>query len=586
MLFVGMLQTRRLELEQAASTFREALRLRPTDQLTRLELARVLIAVNQLDEAQKLLSSKRLPGLEPKRLFGLIAIRRGEAEKAVRVYREIVAEDPRDFESRGNLGVALLAAGDASGAVEALRSSLRLRRDQQRFRDKWAEAHIAAGTGEQGIKLAADFVGTHPDDVLARVSIARLHDLLGRPECALETLEEALRIDPQHAPALLALAQLHERQNRIDEFAQAVVRLEALDPSPPELPLLQARLAFRHGELDLALTLAQKIPTALDAGDRAHLIGQIYDRMGRSSEAFEAFSEMNAATGVSSDVAAARGDAYRGMIERRSRLATRKWISSWRKVRPSDDRPDPIFIVGFPRSGTTLLDTLLMGHPRLCVTEEKPMLNAVARKLGGYEHIPDLTESQVADLRDLYLDEAAKHVPELGDRILVDKQPFAMVDAPLIYRIFPNAKILFVQRHPCDCVLSCFITRFDPSAALANFVTLEGAACLYGELRKFYSQCRSIMPMIVHLIRYERLVDDAETEMRALIAFLGLEWTDNVLDNRTLAKGRGFINTPSYSQVVEPLYDRSIGRWERYREQMKPVLPMLEPWAKRMGYEV
>ena len=212
MLFVGMLQTRRLELEQAASTFREALRLRPTDQLTRLELARVLIAVNQLDEAQKLLSSKRLPGLEPKRLFGLIAIRRGEAEKAVRVYREIVAEDPRDFESRGNLGVALLAAGDASGAVEALRSSLRLRRDQQRFRDKWAEAHIAAGTGEQGIKLAADFVGTHPDDVLARCPIARLHDLLGRPECALETLEEALRIDPQHAPALLALAQLHERQ--------------------------------------------------------------------------------------------------------------------------------------------------------------------------------------------------------------------------------------------------------------------------------------------------------------------------------------------------------------------------------------
>lgn len=586
MLFVGMLHTRRMELDQAASTFRAALRLKPTDQLTRLELARVLIAVNQLDEAQKLLSSKRLPGLEPKRLFGLIAIRRGQADKAVRQYREIVDEDPRDFESWGNLGVALLASGDAAGAVEALRSSLVLRRDQQRFRDKWAEAHIAAGTGEEGIKLAADFVGTHPEDVLARVSIARLHDLLGRPEKALETLEEALQIDAGHTPALLALAQLHERQNRIEDFAQAVSRLQALDPAPAELPLLEARLAFRRGELDRALELAQKVPDVLDAGDRAHLIGQIYDRMGRPAEAFEAFTEMNAAIGVASEVAAARGEAYREMIARRSRLATRRWVSSWSKFRPAGNRPDPVFIVGFPRSGTTLLDTLLMGHPRLCVTEEKPMLNAVARKLGGYEHIPGLTEDQITELRELYFAEAATHVPHLERRILVDKQPFAMVDAPLIYRIFPNAKILFVQRHPCDCVLSCYVTRFEPNAALANFVTLEGTARLYGELRKFYSQCRSILPMIVHLVRYERLVDDAESEMRALIAFLGLEWTDSVLDNRTIAKDRGFINTPSYSQVIEPLYDRSIGRWERYREQMKPVLPMLEPWAKRMGYEV
>jgi Flp pilus assembly protein TadD len=586
MLFVGMLQTRRMELEQAASTFREALRLKPSDMLTRLELARVLVAVNQLDEAEKLLSSRRLTGLEPKRLSGLIAIRRGQADKAVRQYREIVVEDPRDFESWGNLGVALLASGDAPGAVEALRSSLVLRRNQQRFRDKWAEAHFAAGTGEEGIKLAADFVATHPEDVLARVSIARLHDLLGRPERALETLAEALRVDSRHAPALLALAQLHERQNRIDEFGQAVVQLEALDTPPAELPLLEARLAFRRGDLDVALELAQRVPSALDAGDRAHLIGQICDRMGRPSEAFQAFTAMNSATGVQPEVAAARGEAYRSMIERRSKLATRKWVSSWRKVRPSNAGPDPVFIVGFPRSGTTLLDTLLMGHPRICVTEEKPMLNAVARKVGGYEHLPDLTEKQVADLRKLYLEEAARHVPELEGRILVDKQPFAMVDAPLIYRIFPNAKVLFVQRHPCDCVLSCFITRFDPSAALANFVTLEGTARLYGELRKFYSQCRSIMPMIVHLVRYERLVDDAESEMRALIAFLGLEWTDDVLDNRRIAKDRGFINTPSYAQVIEPLYDRSIGRWERYREQMKPVLPMLAPWAKRMGYEV
>lgn len=586
MLFVGMLHVRRMNLDEALSTFQAAFELKPADPITRIELARVLIGVNQLDEAEQLLASKKLPGLEPKRLSGLICIRRGKAAEAARIFEQIVAEDPRDFESWGNLGVALLAEGNAPAAVEALRSSLHLRRDQQRFRDKWVEAHIAAGTGEQGLELAREFARGHPDDVLVRLTIARLHDLLGRPEQALDAILDALRLDPTHARALTLLAQLHERQNRLDDFAEAVDRLQALEVAPPELPLLQARLAFRRGELDRALELAAAIPPNLDPGERTQLIGQTRDRMGDSEQAFQAFCEMNAASGVAPQLVSARADAYRQMIERRSRLASRKWVRSWRKWRPADERADPVFLVGFPRSGTTLLDTLLMGHPRLCVTEEKPMLSAVAGKLGGYEHLANLSDKQLAELRELYLAEAATHVPDLDGRILVDKQPFAMVEAPLIYRLFPNAKILFVQRHPCDVVLSCFVTRFEPNAALANFVTLEGTARLYADLRRFWSQCRSIMPMIVHLVRYERLVDDAETEMRALIAFLGLEWTDALLDHRSRARDRGFINTPSYSQVVEPLYDRSIGRWQRYRKQMKPVLPMLEPWARRMGYEV
>lgn len=586
MLFVGMLQVRKMDLDSAALAFKSALRLKPSDPLTTLELVRVLIAVNQLDEAEELLASSKLPGLEPQRLSGLLSLRRGRASDAARQFERVVAADPRDFESWGNLGVARLSAGDASGATDALATSLRLRRNQQRFRDKWVDAHIAAGTGERGLELAQQFASDHPSDVLVRVTIARLHDLLGRPERALDALNEALLLEPTHAPALVALAQLHERRNRIDEFEKVIARLDGLDVPIPELPVLHARLAFRRGDLDRALELAGEISAALDAGERAHLVGQICDRMGDSARAFEAFCEMNRATEISPELLSARAEAYRTMIARRSRLATRRWVSSWRKWRPPDDRRDPVFLVGFPRSGTTLLDTLLMGHPQICVTEEKPMLDEVARTLGGYERLGDLSEDQLSKLRELYLEQALTHVPSLDGRILVDKQPFAMVEAPLIYRLFPSAKILFVQRHPCDVVLSCFIARFEPNAALANFVTLEGTARLYGELRRFWSQCRSILPMIVHLVRYERLVDDTESEMRALLSFLGLEWTNEVLDHRTTAKDRGFINTPSYSQVVEPIFDRSIGRWERYREQMKPVLPILEPWAKRMGYEV
>jgi len=584
-LFVGLLHSRRMELDQAIPHFRKAMRLAPRDPVPRLELARVLVGLNQLDEASELLRSAKLSGLEPKRLRAMVAMRRGTPDAAVRLYREIVGEDSRDFESWGNLGVALLAAGDPKGAIEALTTSLTMRRDQQRFREKWAEAEVAAGEGEQGLKLCQAFAAENPGDALVRVTMARLHDLLGRPEQALASLEQALQLDPAHAPALVALAKLHERQNRLTEFADAVARLKALDPDLLELPLLEARLAFRQGDFAKALELARASPEVSDPGSRAQLIGQISDRMGDAATAFDAFVEMNRDLGIAPDVAAARGGAYRRMLAKRVRLASRRWVRSWGK--PSyGDRPEPVFLVGFPRSGTTLLDTLLMGHPDVCVTEEKPMLDAVARSIGGYEHLAAVDEGELETLRNLYFASAAEHVPHLGSRILVDKQPFAMIEAPLIHRLFPSAKILFVQRHPCDVVLSCFITRFEPTGALVNFTTLKGTATLYDEMMRFWAQCRMLLPMIVHLVRYERLVEDAEPEMRSLAAFLGLRWTDSILDNRATAKDRGFINTPSYAQVVEPLYDRSIGRWERYREQMAPVLPYLAPWARRMGYEV
>ena len=585
-LFVGLLHSRRMELKEAIPHFRAAMTLAPSDPIPRLELTRVLIGLNQLDEAERLLRSERLAGLEPKRLSALIAVRRGEPEVAERIYQEIVAGDPRDFESWGNLGVCKLAAGDPKGAIEALTASLRMRRDQQRFREKWAEAEIAAGQGEQGLELCKAYAAEHPEDPLCRVTMATLHNLLGRPEQALESLKEALALDPGHAPALVAMAKLYERQNRIAEFAEAIARLKALDQQLVELPVLEARLAFREGDLPRALELARSSPEVSDPGSRAQLIGQISDRMGDASTAFESFVEMNRDLGIAADVARARGEAYRKLLARRVKLATRRWVRSWNRASYRSDQPQPVFLVGFPRSGTTLLDTLLMGHPDICVTEERPMLDSVARSIGGYERIAELEEDELDTLRNLYFAQAAEYVPDLGNRILVDKQPFAMVEAPLIHRLFPSAKFLFVLRHPCDVVLSCFITRFEPTPGLVNFTTLEDTARLCDQRFRFWEQCRTILPMIVQRVRYERLVEDAEPEMRALAAFLGIEWTDAVLDNRSTAQDRGFINTPSYAQVTEPLYDRSIGRWEKYRKQMKPVLPILAPWAQRFGYEV
>jgi hypothetical protein len=161
-----------------------------------------------------------------------------------------------------------------------------------------------------------------------------------------------------------------------------------------------------------------------------------------------------------------------------------------------------------------------------------------------------------------------------------------MARMPVIHRIFPDAKIVFVERHPCDAVLSCFMSNFALSPAMRSFTSLEESALLYDAVFEAWTRAEALLPLDVHRIRYERMVEDLEGEMRALLSWLGLDWDSRVLDNRASAARREHIATASYAQVTEPIYQRSAGRWRRYREEMAPVLPILAPWAERLGYEL
>jgi tetratricopeptide (TPR) repeat protein len=585
-IFLGLLHGRRGQLESAEAHLRHAVALDPDDALPRLELVRVLIGLNRVDEADALLraTAQQAAPTEQLRLRALIHRRRGEFEAAAALYRDAIAVNAQDFESLGNLGVCLLALGDAEKAADALTASLTLRRDQLAFRDKWADAEVAAGRGEEGLKLATDFASANPDDVMVRVTIARLEDLLGRPERALVALEEGLALDPANAPALLALASLLERENQLEALEQLVERTVSLGLPESQTALIRAKLYYRQGNFRAALDAARLAPDATDSGSRAQLIGTIQDRLNDPQGAFEAFVAMNAE--AAREVRDPRGAAarFRRMIAERTRLVNRDWVRGWTRTKVAPKRAAPVFLVGFPRSGTTLLDTFLMGHPDTCVAEEMPMLQTVSEALGDYDRLATLKEKEIESLRSLYFSEADARLPDAKGRLLIDKLPLAIVHVPLIHRLFPDARFIFAQRHPCDVVLSCFMTRFHPVGGMANFLDLEDTARLYDVVLAMWQRCRAVFPLLTHLVRYERLIDDPEIELRPLVAFLGLQWDGRLLDSHGTALERQFIATPSYSQVAEPIYDRAIGRWNRYLPQLRPVLPLLKPWADQMDY--
>ena len=168
----------------------------------------------------------------------------------------------------------------------------------------------------------------------------------------------------------------------------------------------------------------------------------------------------------------------------------------------------------------------------------------------------------------------------------VDKNPLAMNALPFIRRLFPDARIILALRHPCDVVLSCYVTNFRLNDGMANFVHLETAAELYDVSFRHLEHVQSLMPMPMHTVVYEKVVQDRATELRSLFDFLGLDWHDAVLDHQSTALERGRIKTASYAQVVEPIYKRSAGRWQNYRKHLEPIFPILRPWVEKFGYEL
>jgi hypothetical protein len=227
-----------------------------------------------------------------------------------------------------------------------------------------------------------------------------------------------------------------------------------------------------------------------------------------------------------------------------------------------------------------------MGHPGIEVLEEEPTLMSAMVALGGFDAIPGATADQVKAARDAYFKTARSRTPLEPGKLLVDKNPLATNNLPIIRRLFPDARIILALRHPCDVVLSCYITNFKPNNAMASFLQLDTAAELYDLTFSYFEKARELLQPTVHTIVYENIVADRDRELRPLLDFLGLEWNDRVLDHESTARGRAHIKTASYAQVVEPIYTRSAGRWLNYRKHLEPVLPVLRPWVEKFGYEL
>lgn len=578
---LGLIYCRRGDPAAGSDWLLRACEAEPGNIAFRIVAARALVDSGRVGEVLVMPEPPPITSAQTLELWqarGEAADAAGERAASERAWRTVAAAAPNDWRAWSNLGNALGAQARWVEASEALREALRLNPAELPLWGNLAAALISADRHEDALRLADEWdraAGVSGEQALAR---GRAFSALQQFEKAQDAYIQAVQLQPGDPAAWVGLGMVYERTGQSDRLAELIDSASAAGVTSEQLGFLPVTRALHEGRPEEAGRLLQAIDPGEDPIRWYRLKSRVADRMGRYADAFEAAKSMNRSVD-DFDNWVRRGADYRGRLR-----AIAGSLAARAPQRIDAATVTPVFLVGFPRSGTTLLDTFLMGHPRIRVLEEVPLIME-AEKVCPVAHVHSCPPDTLVRARDGYFAALASHVEPGFDGVLLDKMPLNMLAVPLIHALFPGARFIFAQRHPCDAVLSGFMQSFVASEPMASFLTIEGAADFYDAAMTLWTKSIEATPVNCRTVVYEELVDDPEATLKPLIAFLGLDWEDRLLDHRGSARARGAIVTPSYNQVTEPLSKTAVGRWRRYSPELETVLPALLPWARRLGYD-
>jgi len=515
--------------------------------------------------AMRLAAAAVAQGQEHPQLLTLAAheaLGQREGARALALAERATALAPRNADALNTLGLALSAAGRPREAVKAFDAALR----------------------------------QMPNLALLRFNKAAALEDLGEGKAARNEFERALSLQPVYPEALARLANIAELAG--DRAAARLYAERALAQNPRQaaalLTLASADIEDRKFEDAIARAAGVAQDTSVGAINRAiahGLIGDAHHGLGRAAEAFGAYANSNLLQ-QSHFRGALEGSGVESSLERAARLrgyfdtaAPEQWSARGKSV--GSAAATHVFLVGFPRSGTTLLENVLASHPDVEAMEERDCLSdAIAEFIappGGLAKLAALQPQELAEFREAYWARVKQEGFAPKRKVFIDKLPLNLLYLPLIAKLFPDAKILFALRDPRDVVLSCFRRRFVMSQHMYELLTLDGTARFYDAVMGLGEVYRHKLGLDICDLKYESLVADFDGETARVCAFLGIDLRAEMRDFAARARSRN-VNTPSARQVARGLYADGRGQWRAYETQLRPVLPVLAAWAARFGY--
>jgi len=574
-------------------------------------------------------------------LLALCLAEQGDAAAAAAAFRQLTEIHPRFAGHWNNLGTMLRQAGEPAQAEAAYVNAARLdpnnadihinlgylfleRGIYPAARDHFLKAHaLDPASAEARIyaaqmcfaldnrDMAEELIEPWPawtglsGDLSLELAILMMH--FGKAEDGTRIFERLLRDNPRNYRAIAHLAIMFERINQLDDARAMLARLpaaEAIDDAQlaAEANSARATLALREKDATRARALLEQMievqrQNAAKRGSNPWRDDNLYFALAKACDKQGDVDATMAALASAHElqVDLAR-QALPELLEPGSqplRTAT-KWVSAemraaWPDLPAPGAMESPIFIVGFPRSGTTMLEQMLDAHPTLQAMDERAFLQNLVEHLTTYGlvypfDLGKLDHKQCEELRELYWRLTARVARRSEGQRLVDKNPLNMLRLPLINRLFPNAPIILALRHPCDVILSNYMQHFRSNAFAILCSSLDRLARGYVTAMDFWVHHANLLKPNVILSRYEDLLEDFSGNVKRIGDFLRLDDAAPLARFDQHARDKGFISTPSYTQVIEPPNKKAVDRWRRYGKYFEPVLPVLEPIMRHWGY--
>jgi tetratricopeptide (TPR) repeat protein len=558
---------------RAVGCYRQALALNPGDAEAHANLGNALRQLGHLEEAHR--SAQRATALAPASSvahnnLGLTLAALARPEEAIASFRRAVGLNPRFVQAHANLGNALSDASDYRGAREAYQRAIEL--DAQR-----ADAHLHLGRALYELGELAESTASYrralalePANVEAQLGLATALRLAGPASEAEAACRAILDAHPEHVGALSLLGDLYTDRGDFDKAEELFQRALALDGGSPAV--LSSIAAHRRmtGEDGAWLeraeqALAKPLPLAHEIGLR-YALGKYYDDLARYPEAFAAYSRAN-------ELSKRHGSDYdRAGLEQRVAEIMRSFDRAFLREAHlgASDSELPVFVVGMPRSGTTLTEQILASHSQAFGAGEVNFWDRAAELFSRAGSGAPARRSALTDLARDYLARVSERSG--GVRRVIDKMPANFLHAGLIHVALPHARILHMQRHPLDTCLSLYFQNFGDRHPHAR--DLDSLAHYYGQYVRITDHWRAVLPESTLLeVPYEALVADQEHWTRRMLEFIGLSWDPRCLDFHRTER---VVITASRAQVRQKINARSIGRWRNYEPYLAPLKPLLE----------
>ncbi len=566
-----------------------------------LEYARTALGVGNTVEAARLLIDllERFPRhLGALTLLYQIRSAENEAMAAEALLSRIVRLDPNDLAATQALASLLFGKGALAEAEVHARNAVRLSPADSQSHNLMGMIMTEAQrpqVGEHHYRRVMEIIN-QPNAILYANLAWNLKNQ-GRIDESRQLYEQSVALDPNVFQTIYGWAKMEETDRNFARAGELLDAAERLSPGNRTVHLARAVLHGRTKDYESAVGILDAIEKAPDGGGLGPLEwtekGQLLDKMGRYAEAFAAY-DAGKRTLREMSGQGYLADEARGLVERLRNFFTSSRLNILPRAGVRSDIAQPIFIVGFPRSGTTMVEQTLTAHPRISAGDELPTVNELTAIIPRMLNSPLLYPEAFADLwlgdqvegldnlRDYYLQRARQlGALKKGASWFTDKMPLNETHLGLIALMFPEAPIIHLLRHPLDVVLSVFSNHLTHGFYCAY--DLETIARHYVLVMGLVEHYRREMTLRYLPVRYEDIVADQETNVRKILSFVGTSFDRRCLN---FHENRRYARTASYAQVTEKLYDRSRYRYRAYLKELAPVIPILEPMIYALGYTI